>query len=153
MGAENAAAYGRVIAMCAGLAHTMNLGSSVRATLFARGLAETSRWVAHCGGEASTTFGISGAANLYLDTSDSGSADFQIGAFAMAQNGFDPEQIAAKFGSTGTDLLALVESLWEGVRKTKIQSHILHACHMMVSGELDPQGAVIKLMTLPTLYD
>ncbi len=153
VGAEHAAAYGRVIAMAAGVASQMQLGHSVQATLFARGLAEVSRWVSRVGGEEQTTFGIAGAANLFLDVADEGSTDYQVGAFAMAQGRFDDAAVRAKFGTTGGDLLDLVESLWAGVSASGVQSHILHTCHLMVSGELEPQGAVMHLMTLPTLDD
>lgn len=153
LGAEHAAAYGRVIAMGAGVASQMKLGESVQATLFARGLAEVGRWVSHRGGDGQTTFGIAGAGNLYLDMADHGSVDFRVGADAMATGKFDPVAVGKKFGSTGRDLLDLVESLWAGVRDSRVQSHILETCHLMVSGELDPQGAVMHLMTLPTLDD
>lgn len=153
VGAENAAAYGRVIAMAAGVASQMQLGRSVQATLFARGLAEVARWVKVRGGEEQTTFGIAGAANLFLDVGDEGSVDFLVGAHAMQEGKFDPDDVRKRFGSTGRELLDLVESLWAGVRSARIQSHILETCHLMVSGELEPQGAVMHLMTLPTLDD
>lgn len=152
-GAEHAAAYSRVIAMAAGVASQLQLGVSIQATLFARGLAEVARWVNNRGGEAHTTFGIAGGANLYLDMADGGSVDFQVGAEAMAKGKLDPVDVRKRFGSTGRDLLDLVESLWEGVRDTGIQCHILETCHLMVSGKMDPPGAVMHLMTLPTLSD
>lgn len=153
VGAEHAAAYARVIAMASGVADAMNLGGSVRATLFARGLAEVARWVTHCGGASDTSFGIAGAANLYLDTSNPGSTDYRVGAFAMRHNAFDVTMVEKEFGAAGLDLLTLIHVLWQGVEHTKIQCHILRACYMMVSGQLNPQGAVIQLMTLPTLVE
>ena len=152
-GAEHAAAYARVIAMAAGVVSQMNLGTSVAATLFARGLAEVARWVAHCGGEPQTPFGIAGTANLFLDTAQEGSIDFQIGANAMAAGEFDPVAVRKRFGATGRDLLELVEALHAGTVDAGVTSHILQTCHLMVSQELDPQGALIHLMTLPTLSD
>lgn len=153
VGAEHTSAYARVIAMATGVADEMNLGASVRATLFARGLAEVSRWVTSRGGEASTAFGIAGAANLYLDTSERGSTDYQIGRFAMREGAFDPAKIEAQFGASGLDLLKLVNVLWGGIQGTKIESHILHACHAMATGRLDPKGAVVQLMTVKVVNE
>ncbi len=152
-GAELAAAYARVIAMAAGVGYAMNLGLSVQATLFARGLAEVGRFVASRGGSERTTFGIAGSANLHLDTVPPGSVDFRVGGFAHAEGKFDPIAIEKKFGTTARDLLHLVETLWYGVRDEKFDAHILEACHLMVSGEYEPPQAVAHLMTLPTLDD
>lgn len=153
VGAEHVAAYGRVIAMAGGVASQMKLGQSVQATLFARGLAEVARWVASRGGDATTPYGIAGAGNLYLDLADKGSVDYRVGVRAMQEGRFDRSDIANRFGATGRDLLDLVESLWSGVERSGLQCHILKTCHLMVCGELDPAGAVMHLMTLPTLDD
>ena len=153
LGAEHAASYGRVIAMAAGVASEMNLGHSVLATLFARGLAEVARWVTHRGGEERTTFGIAGSGNLHLDTSGDGSVDFRVGVDAMRQGLFDPVEVRKKFGSTGRDLLELVDSLHAGVGHAGVRAHLLETCHMMVSGEMEPAQALVHLMTLPTLDD
>lgn len=153
VGAEHAAAYGRVIAMATGVASEMKLGQSVLATLFARGLAEVARWVKLRGAAERTTFGIAGAGNLHLDTSGDGSIDFQVGAAAMREGVFDPVKVRKTFGPTGRDLLDLVTALWDGVQSSQMSAHILHTCHLMVSEELGPQEAVAHLMTLPTLAD
>lgn len=153
LGAELAAAYTRVIAMAAGVGYEMKLGLSVQATLFSRGLAEASRFVASRGATERTTFGIAGSANLRLDTTPPGSVDFRVGAHAVGRGAFDRDEIADTFGGTGRDLLHLVESLWGGVAGTPLDAHILQACQNMVSGESQPHEAVAHLMTLPTLDD
>ena len=150
-GAEIAAAYTRIIAMAAGVAHEMKLGHSVQATLFARGLAEAARFAASRGANERTTFGLAGAANLHLDTTAPGSPDFRVGRHALAARRFDAAEIAATFGTTGRDLLQLVESLAAG--SPAVRTHILHACHSMVSGASSPEEAVARLMTLPALDD
>jgi glycerol-3-phosphate dehydrogenase (NAD(P)+) len=152
-GAEYSAAYTRVIAMAAGVAHAMSLGRCVQATLFARGLAEVSRFVTSRGAEEKTVFGIAGSANLHLDTTPPGSPDFQVGIAAQEAGEFDPVDVRERFGSGGGDLLDLVETLWAGVRSSQLHAHILETCHRMVSGQLEPQGALGHLMTLPTLND
>lgn len=150
-GAEIAAAYTRVIAMAAGVAHEMKLGRSVQATLFARGLAEAARFATSRGANERTTFGLAGAANLHLDTSAPGSTDFRVGAHAMKTKRFDAAEIDATFGTTGRDLLQLVESLAD--QSPSVRTHILDACHRMVSGASSPEQAVVELMTLPALDD
>lgn len=152
-GAEFTAAYARVIAMASGVAHAMSLGRCVQATLFARGLAEVSRFVKDRGCDERTVFGIAGSANLHLDTTPPGSPDFQVGIAAVEAGEFDRDEMERRFGSGATDQLALVETLWEGAKVFGLQSHILQSCHQMVAGELEPQDAVRHLMTLPTLDD
>lgn len=152
-GAEYSAAYARVIAMASGVAHAMSLGRNVQATLFARGLAEVSRFVMSRECEERTVFGIAGSANLHLDTTPPGSPDFQVGIAAMEAGEFDPVDVRKRFGPGGRDLLDLVETLWDGVEAAGLNAHILETCHRMVAGHLEPPGAVRHLMTLPTLND
>lgn len=154
LGSEVAAAYCRVIAMAAGVGSELNLGDSLRATLFSRGLAEMGRFVAHRGGRERTTFGISGSANLFIDTAGQGSPDFQIGVGAMRKNAFDEAAVVEEFGTRGRDLLDLIESLAIYLEDAPgLNLHLLETCHLMVSGQMGPADAVRHLMTLPTLDD
>lgn len=153
-GAEVAAAYCRVIAMAAGVASVLDLGDSLRATLFSRGLAEMGRFVAHRAGRERTTFGMSGSANLFIDIAGQGSPDFQIGAGAMRKNAFEPEEVVKEFGPRGKDLLDLIESLAIYLEDApELDLHLLETCHLMVSGQMGPADAVRHLMSIPTLDD
>lgn len=153
VGAELAAAYCRVIAMSCGVLSELGLGHSLQATLFSRGLAEMGRFVAHRGGKERTTFGIAGTGNLFVDIANQGSEDFRIGAAAMRTNTFDKDVIRREYGPRGADLLDLIESLATVRKHRQLALHLLETAHLMVSGEMDPQGAVRHLMTLPVLDD
>lgn len=153
LGAEVASAYCRVIAMALGVAAELHLGRSLQSTLYSRGLAEMGRFVEHRGGRERTTFGLAGSANLFVDTMDKGSPDFQIGQEAMQKNLFDSAAVVKKFGSRGKDLLDLVESLAVELKHTTLNLHILETAHYMVSGQMGPSQAVEHLMSLPTLDD
>ncbi len=153
-GAELAAAYCRVIAMAAGVASELHLGMSIQSTLFSRGLAEMGRFVAYRGGLERTTFGLSGCANLFIDSAAPGSPDFQIGAEAMKKNIFDHNAVIKKFGTRGKDMMDLVESLAVVLEEQKsLDLHLLETCHLMVSGKMGPAEALIHLMSLPVLND
>lgn len=153
LGAEVAAAYTRVIAMGAGVASQMNVGKSLMSTLHARGLAEMSRFVVYRGGYERTTFGMAGSANLHIDTTLPGSADFQIGADALDRNEVDADRITAEFGSRGRDLLNLVRALSDELEFAELDLHILATCQKMIEGEFKPSDALHFLMSLPTLAD
>jgi len=152
-GAELAASYCRVIAMACGVASELQLGHSLMATLFARGLAEMGRFVVHKKGRERTTFGLAGSGNLFMDIGNSGSDDFKLGAQVMRQNVFDRKTINKDFGSRGDDLIDLVESLGSLRQDKNLALHILEVCHLIVSGEMVPSDAVLHLMSLPTLTD
>lgn len=153
LGAELAAAYCRVIAMACGVLSELGLGHSLQATLFSRGLAEMGRFVAHRGGKERTTFGLAGSGNLFVDIGHEGSEDFRIGAAAMKRNRFDADSVQREYGDRGKDLLELIASLSALRSNRKLALHLLETCHLMVSGEMDPAGAVQHLMTLPILDD
>jgi glycerol-3-phosphate dehydrogenase (NAD(P)+) len=153
VGAELAAAYCRVIAMGCGVLSELGLGHSLQATLFSRGLAEMGRFVAHRGGKERTTFGLAGSGNLFIDITAPGSDDFRIGAAAMRLNKFDRKAVIKEYGSRGTDLLELIESLAALRQNKRLALHLLETCHLMVSAEMGPAAAVQHLMSLPTLDD
>ncbi len=153
VGAELAAAYCRVIALGCGILSELGLGQSLQATLFSRGLAEMSRFVSYRGGKERTTFGLAGSGNLFIDIALPGSDDFRIGAAAMRKNKFDRKSVIKEYGSRGSDLLDLIESLATLRQNKRLSLHLLETCHLMVSAEMGPSAAVQHLMSLPTLDD
>ncbi|MFU8805664.1 MAG: hypothetical protein ACNA8W_17760, partial [Bradymonadaceae bacterium] len=110
-GAEISAAYGRVIAMIAGLSHALGLGTSLQATIFARGLAEMARFVVFREGFERTAFGLSGAGNLFADMHLEGSTDYQIGMFLAGSKKHAAAAVRKKFGWRGDELLNLLDAL------------------------------------------
>ncbi len=156
-GAEISAAYSRIIAMLAGICNGLELGDSLQATLFARGLAEISRYVTFRGGYERTAFGLTGVGNLYADTHRAGSKDFQIGEFLAVREqnkqSTDAKAVRDQFGVYGQDLLSLVDSLNSATQHAELSLHLLRATHSGALGKLSPKKAVHDLVTLPVLFE
>jgi glycerol-3-phosphate dehydrogenase (NAD(P)+) len=96
-GAELAGALKNVIAIAAGMVSGLKCGENTRAALITRGLAEISRLVAACGGQAETVSGLAGLGDLVLTCSSSQSRNYQFGR--LVAQGQDP---AAALESLGT---------------------------------------------------
>jgi glycerol-3-phosphate dehydrogenase (NAD(P)+) len=143
-GTELAASYTRLIAMVCGLADELNLGRSLRSTLFARGLAETAEFVMEAGGEERTTFGLAGAGNLHADTSGAGSLSFRIGREFVQFDGTasnyietlgDPgghlidwaQWLSQQVSSHGEPELPILEALVTGLRGQQRSDEVLES--------------------------
>lgn len=66
VGVELCAAFKNVIAIAVGVSYGMGFGDNTAAVLITRGLAETSRLVVACGGEAITCMGLAGAGDMVV---------------------------------------------------------------------------------------
>lgn len=148
-GAELAAVYTRTIAFVMGIASAMSQGPSLEAMLFARGLAETGRFVARHGGQERTTFGMSGSGNLFADVSSPGSRDYQLGqAIVQQAAGLTP---APGLLEHAGELAALTNILATSARARRIEAPIMLAAAALLSGKLTSQQAAESLMNLPVL--
>lgn len=156
-GAEISAAYSRLIAMLAGICHGLDAGTSLQATLFARGIAEISRYVTFRGGYERTAFGLAGAGNLYADTHRQGSKSFQIGEFLAIRDqnkqSADPLAIRDQFGTHGQDLLTLLDSLNSATLHAELSLHLLRAAYAAAFAQKTPAQAIHDLVTLPAQYE
>ncbi len=156
-GAEISAAYSRIIAMLAGICHGLEMGDSLQATLFARGLAEISRYVTFRGGYERTAFGLTGVGNLYADTHRTGSKDFQIGEFLAIREqnkqSTDANAVREQFGVYGQDLLSLVDSLHSATQHAELSLYLLRATHSGALGKISPKKAVQDLVGLPVQFE
>lgn len=152
-GAEVAAAYARIIAMLAGIGRQMELGHSLEATLFTRGLAETARFVVYRGGFEKTAFGLSGAGNLHLDTSPGGSTEAEIGSEFMRREGVDPQKLRAEFGVTANGLFNLIESLEPVAEGSGVELPILEHAIELIEGRMTGNEVVQSLLGLPVYHE
>ncbi len=66
VGVELCAAFKNVIAIAVGVSYGMGFGDNTAALLITRGLAEMSRMVVACGGEALTCMGLGGAGDMVV---------------------------------------------------------------------------------------
>jgi glycerol-3-phosphate dehydrogenase (NAD(P)+) len=131
------------------VATAMQQGPSLEAMLFARGLAETSRFVARHGGQERTTFGMSGSGNLFADVSAPGSRDLQIGqAIVQQAAGLTPPPGLLEHAP---ELATLTTTLAASARARRIEAPILFAAAALMTGKLTSQQAAESLMNLPVL--
>lgn len=79
VGVELCGALKNVIAIAAGVAEGLHLGSNTRAALVTRGLAEIGRLVVACGGEANTVAGLAGLGDLVLTCTGALSRNRRVG--------------------------------------------------------------------------
>lgn len=153
VGAELASAYTRVIALVCGIGAALDMGPSLAATLFTRGLAEAGRFVVAQEGHERTCFGLSGAGNLYVDIFDQGSVDFAIGRHLVETNEVDLDVLVETFGTGARELFDLVTALEEMADKTALELHLLDAVTALVTSGVDTSTVVRELMALPALYE
>lgn len=66
VGVELCAAFKNVIAIAVGISYGLGLGDNTAAMLITRGLAEMSRMVVACGGDAITCMGLAGAGDMVV---------------------------------------------------------------------------------------
>ncbi|MFW5966396.1 MAG: hypothetical protein ACOCV2_02705, partial [Persicimonas sp.] len=152
-GAEAAAAYGRVIALLSGIARRMELGRSLEATLFTRGLAEMARFVIYRGGYEKTAFGLAGCGNLRLDTSEKLSAEARLGAEFARRDGVDPEELRGEFGPTASGPFNLIESLAPVVDRAQVELHILEHTIELIAGRKSAREVLEDLIALPVYHE
>lgn len=86
IGVELCAAFKNVIAIAVGASYGMGYGDNTAAMLMTRGMAEMSRLVTACGGEALTVMGLAGAGDLIVTCTSEHSRNRTFGK-ALAQGG------------------------------------------------------------------
>ena len=86
VGVELCAAFKNIIAIAVGAAYGSGLGDNTAAMLMTRGMAEMSRLVTACGGEALTVMGLAGAGDLIATCTSEHSRNRTFGR-ALAQGG------------------------------------------------------------------
>lgn len=153
VGAEVAGAFGRVLAVLCGIARQMAVGTSLEATLFARGLAEMSRFVVYRGGFEKTAFGLAGCGNLYAETVEPGSAEFNLGREFARRDGVEPEDLRAEFGVAANEVFNLLDSLRGILDHSGLHLPILDTAIKLADGRLDGRQALESLMTVPVFHE
>ena len=142
-GVELCGAAKNTIAIAAGVADGLGLGSNATAALVTRGLAEITRLVIACGGTRETLYGLAGLGDLVLTAYGNLSRNRRVGL--ELGRGRNIEQI-----TTGT------RSIAEGIRTTKsivqlaqrlgIEMPIAEKMYAVLHEGLHPQEALADLM-------
>jgi glycerol-3-phosphate dehydrogenase (NAD(P)+) len=146
-GVELGGALKNVIALAAGVASGLNLGSNSSAALITRGIAEMTRLAVACGGRRQTLAGLSGIGDLILTCTGSLSRNRSVG-IELGRGRALPEIIAGLHGKVA-----------EGVRSTTAALGLAarYAVEMPITEQMDailhrnkpPQEAIRDLMSRP----
>jgi glycerol-3-phosphate dehydrogenase (NAD(P)+) len=142
-GVELGGAVKNIIAIAAGVATGLGLGSNATAALVTRGLAEITRLVVACGGRRETMSGLAGLGDLVLTAYGSLSRNRSVG-------------VELGRGRKIEDIIAGTRAIAEGVRTTKstvqlaqrlgIEMPIAEKMYAVLYEGLQPQEALADLM-------
>ena len=145
-GVELCAAFKNVIAIAVGLSYGMGFGDNTAALLLTRGLAEMSRLVVACGGQALTCMGLAGAGDMVATCMSRHSRNRRFG-----------EMLAA--GGTLADFAAKTHMVAEGAVACKsvarlaeergVELPIAQVVRGIVWEGLDAQAAAESLASRP----
>ena len=142
-GVEIGGAAKNIIAIAAGVADGLGLGSNAMAALVTRGLAEITRLAVACGGKRETMAGLAGLGDLVLTSYGQPSRNRSVG-------------VELGRGRNIAEIMASTRSIAEGVRTTKsavdlaqrlgIELPISEKMHAVLYEGLRPQEALADLM-------
>jgi glycerol-3-phosphate dehydrogenase (NAD(P)+) len=142
-GVELGGAVKNIIAIAAGVADGLGLGSNATAALVTRGLAEITRLVVACGGRRETMAGLAGLGDLVLTSYGSLSRNRRVG-FELGR------------GRKLEEITAGMRAIAEGVRTTKstvelaaklgIEMPIVEKMHAVLYEGLRPEEGLADLM-------
>ncbi len=143
IGVEVGGALKNVIAIAAGIADGLRLGSNTRAALITRGLAEMARFGRSRGGRMETFMGLSGMGDLVLTCTDDQSRNRRFG-LALAGHG-DVERAAAEVGAL-VEGVATATALAQNAGHIGIEMPIAAEVAAVLAGERSPAAAVERLL-------
>jgi glycerol-3-phosphate dehydrogenase (NAD(P)+) len=144
IGAELGGAFKNVMAIASGISDGLDLGSSTRAALITRGLAEMTRMGVALGADEKTFGGLSGIGDLVLTCTGTLSRNYTVG-FKLGK-GQSLEDILSNM-SMVAEGVATSESAYELSRKHKVEMPIVEQIYEVIRHGKKPVDAVKELMT------
>lgn len=156
VGVEVAGFYKNIIAIAAGLANGLGLGSNAHAVLITRGLVEMGRLVQHLGGQQTTLLGLAGVGDLIATCSSALSRNFQTGTRLAGGETLDEIQASSLEVAEGVqasralhdwpgELQAQNSPLGRNWPELPIAAQVFRVVHQ----RLDPRSALDELMSRP----
>jgi len=143
IGVEVGGALKNVIAIAAGIADGLNLGSNTRAALITRGLAEIARYGCARGGRMETFMGLSGMGDLVLTCTDDQSRNRRFG-LALARYG-NVERAAEEVGAL-VEGAATAAALAQNSSRLGVEMPIISEVAAVLAGERSPLAGVERLL-------
>ncbi len=144
IGVELARAGSSVIALAAGVANILDLGTPARAILITRGAAEMARIAVKLGADERTFFGLAGVGEFVAATERRGSADFELGRL-LGQRISLAE--ALKQVGRVCDSPAMVREAHLLGHKHHVRTSIVSALYQLLHGKFDTKDALMALLS------
>lgn len=143
VGVEVGGALKNVVAIAAGVADGLALGSNTRAALVTRGLAEIARFGVANGGRMETFMGLSGMGDLVLTCTDDQSRNRRFG-LALARCG-DVDSAVAEVGAL-VEGVPTSRAIAAMAKKCKVEMPIAEEVARLIDGRSAPLEAVQRLL-------
>ncbi len=147
IGVELGGALKNVIAIAAGIAAGVGLGSNSTAALITRGIAEITRLAVACGGRRETLAGLSGIGDLVLTCTGSLSRNRTVGE-KLGQGRKLPEILDSLGGKVAEGVLTTHAALGLA-RKYAVEMPITEQMELILNEGKDPREAIRALMLRP----
>jgi len=144
IGVELGGALKNVMAIAAGISDGLGLGSSARAALITRGLAEMTRLGVKMGAMEKTFWGLSGLGDLVLTCTGSLSRNYRVGL--RLGRGERLQDIVSTMIMVAEGV-ATTESVYELSRRYNVEMPIVEQVYRVLYEDKDPMSAVKELMT------
>lgn len=144
MGAELGGALKNVMAIASGISDGLGLGSSSRAALITRGLAEMTRLGVVMGAKEKTFGGLSGLGDLVLTCTGTLSRNYTVGQRLGKGEKLKDIISSMKMVAEG---VATSESAYELSQKHNVEMPIVEQIYRVINEDKDPMEAVRELMT------
>ncbi|HVN27632.1 MAG TPA: NAD(P)H-dependent glycerol-3-phosphate dehydrogenase [Candidatus Binataceae bacterium] len=145
-GVELAAAAKNVIAIAAGISDGLGLGSSARAAVITRGLAEIARLVEGCGGKRETVMGLAGLGDLVLTCTGDLSRNRSLG-LRIGREGSFRLATAHPPGTPIAEGIVNAHSFRTLARRRGIEMPIVEAVYRALYEATPPQAMVDELLS------
>ncbi|MBL8632800.1 MAG: NAD(P)-binding domain-containing protein [Myxococcales bacterium] len=144
IGVELSRAGSSVIALAAGVANILDLGTPARAILITRGAAELARIAVKLGAEERTFFGLAGVGEFVAATERRGSADFELGRLLGQRV---PLAEAQKQVGRVCDGPSMVREAHLLGHKFHVRTSIVSALYQLLHGKFDTKDALMALLS------
>jgi glycerol-3-phosphate dehydrogenase (NAD(P)+) len=145
IGVELGGALKNIIAIAAGVCHGLGLGHNSVAALITRGLAEITRLVVACGGQAETMAGLAGLGDLVLTCTGDLSRNRSVG-IELGRGHQLPQIIAAMRGMVAEGVFTTHAAL-ELARSHHVEMPIAEQIDAVLHYGKSPREAIHDLMT------
>ncbi len=146
VGVAMGGALKNVIAIAAGMADGLGFGHNSVAAAVTRGLSEMARLTVACGGRQETMMGLSGLGDLVLTCTGALSRNRRFG-MALAR-GVGIEQAQAEIGQV-VEGLRTAQAVNHLAGKLALELPLMQSIHRVLSGKLDIQNGLMRLMSRP----